>query len=111
MPARASELNQVFTNLVVNELDAIAGAGTLTLRTRRDGDAVIVDVADTGPGVPDDVAPARLRAVLHHEARRGRHGARAGHLPPHRHPARRHARALRRPGPTTFRVRLPSVRT
>ncbi len=55
VPARASELNQVFTNLVVNALDAIDRDGTLTLRTRRDGDAAIVEVVDSGPGVPEDV--------------------------------------------------------
>ena len=54
VPARAGELNQVFTNLVVNALDAIDGDGTLTLRTRRDGDAVVVEVADSGPGVPEE---------------------------------------------------------
>jgi signal transduction histidine kinase len=55
VPARASELNQVFTNLVVNALDAIDGDGTLTLRTRADGDTVLVEVIDSGAGVPDAV--------------------------------------------------------
>jgi signal transduction histidine kinase len=50
---RGSELNQVFTNLLVNALDAVAGDGQVTVRTRRDGDAAIVEVADSGPGVPE----------------------------------------------------------
>jgi signal transduction histidine kinase len=53
--ARASELNQVWTNLIVNALDALDGSGTLTVRTRGDGDAVHVEVADDGPGVPEEL--------------------------------------------------------
>jgi signal transduction histidine kinase len=47
-----SELNQVWTNLLDNAIDALGGAGTITLRTRRDGECIVVDVADTGPGIP-----------------------------------------------------------
>jgi signal transduction histidine kinase len=53
--ARTSELNQVWTNLIVNALDALDGAGTLTVRTRGDGPAVHIEVADDGPGVPEDL--------------------------------------------------------
>ncbi|MGY1710520.1 ATP-binding protein [Geodermatophilus sp. SYSU D00758] len=60
VPAFAAELNQVWTNLVVNALDAMAGddgdgTGTLTLRTGRDGDCALVEVVDTGPGVPEEL--------------------------------------------------------
>ncbi|MFW3168718.1 ATP-binding protein [Geodermatophilus sp. CPCC 206100] len=55
VPAYAGELNQVWTNLIVNALDAMAGEGTLTLRTARDGGCVLVEVADTGPGIPEDL--------------------------------------------------------
>lgn len=55
------ELNQVWTNLLDNAIDALCGAGsegdgsgTITISTRRDGDAVAIDVADDGPGIPDD---------------------------------------------------------
>ena len=47
-----SELNQVWTNLLDNAIDALGSAGTITLRTRRDGGCVVVDIADTGPGIP-----------------------------------------------------------
>ncbi|RBY87830.1 ATP-binding protein [Blastococcus sp. TF02A-30] len=57
VPAFAGELNQVWTNLIVNALDAMAGQGTLTVRTARDGDCAVVEVGDTGPGIP-----AELRA-------------------------------------------------
>jgi signal transduction histidine kinase len=54
-----SELNQVWTNLLDNAIDAIGDRGTITLRTRRDGDCVLVEVADTGPGIPPE-ARARV---------------------------------------------------
>lgn len=54
-----SELNQVWTNLIDNALDAMDCKGTLTIRTRRDGGLVIVEVGDSGPGIPQDVQ-ARL---------------------------------------------------
>jgi signal transduction histidine kinase len=57
VPAYAGELNQVWTNLIVNALDAMAGEGTLTVRTRRDGDCALVEIADTGPGIPEDLLP------------------------------------------------------
>jgi len=55
VPAYPAELNQVWTNLVHNALDAMAGGGTLTLRTAVDGDCALVEVADTGPGIPDEL--------------------------------------------------------
>jgi signal transduction histidine kinase len=55
VPSYAGELNQVWTNLVHNALDAMAGEGTLTLRTTRDGDCALVEVADTGPGIPEEL--------------------------------------------------------
>jgi signal transduction histidine kinase len=56
---RGSELNQVWTNIIHNAIDALGGEGTITLRTRFDGDCVQVDVADDGPGIPED-AQARV---------------------------------------------------
>ncbi|HYV60500.1 MAG TPA: ATP-binding protein [Acidimicrobiia bacterium] len=50
------ELNQVWTNLIHNAVDAMEGHGTLTVRTRPVGsDRLMVEVGDTGPGVPEDV--------------------------------------------------------
>ena len=56
-----SELNQVWTNLVDNAVDAMDSGGTLTLRAQRDpdGDGVRISVCDTGPGIPAEVR-ARL---------------------------------------------------
>jgi signal transduction histidine kinase len=50
--AYGSELNQVWTNLIDNALDAMAGQGELRLRTERHDDAIAVEIADTGPGIP-----------------------------------------------------------
>jgi len=50
------ELNQVWTNLIHNAVDAMQGHGTLTVRTRAvGGDRLMVEVGDTGPGVPEDI--------------------------------------------------------
>jgi signal transduction histidine kinase len=56
LPAFAAELNQVWTNLIDNAVQAMGGSGTLTVRTTRDDDCVLVGIGDTGPGVPDEIA-------------------------------------------------------
>jgi signal transduction histidine kinase len=55
--ARGSELNQVWTNLIDNAVDAMKGRGRITLITRCEADFVMVEVADNGPGIPPDVLP------------------------------------------------------
>ncbi|OZF50889.1 histidine kinase [Rhodococcus sp. 14-2470-1b] len=55
IPAYAAELNQVWTNLVDNAVQAMNGVGTLTVATRLDHDHVLVEIGDTGPGVPEDI--------------------------------------------------------
>ncbi|MEY2440905.1 MAG: hypothetical protein QOJ46_331 [bacterium] len=52
---RGSELNQVWTNLIHNAIDALGDAGTITIATRRDGQCAIVEVSDDGPGIPPEV--------------------------------------------------------
>jgi signal transduction histidine kinase len=47
----ANQLNQVFMNIINNAAQAIDGPGVITLRTRRDGDEVIIEVEDTGKGI------------------------------------------------------------
>ena len=62
--AYGSELNQVWTNLIDNAIDAIAsrspndvinGQGELTIRTKRDHDDVLVEIADNGVGIPYEI--------------------------------------------------------
>jgi signal transduction histidine kinase len=57
VPAYPAELNQVWTNIVDNAIDAMDGSGTLTVHTARDPDTdrVLVEIGDTGPGIPPEV--------------------------------------------------------
>lgn len=53
--AYGSELNQVWTNLLVNALEAMNNQGSIIIRTRYDHPWVIVEIEDTGPGIPLEV--------------------------------------------------------
>jgi signal transduction histidine kinase len=55
--AYGSELNQVWTNLIDNAIDAIAGQGELTLRAFTAERVVTVEVIDDGPGIPPEIQP------------------------------------------------------
>jgi len=55
VPIYGGELNQVWTNLIDNAVQAMDGHGTLTIRTSLDGDHVRVEIGDTGPGVPAEL--------------------------------------------------------
>jgi signal transduction histidine kinase len=55
--ARGSELNQVWTNLIDNAIDAMSGKGELIVRTSREFDLLLVEIIDNGPGIPDAVKP------------------------------------------------------
>ncbi|HTZ96894.1 MAG TPA: ATP-binding protein [Terriglobales bacterium] len=50
-----SELNQVWTNLIDNAIDAMSGKGELRVRTYRDDGCVVVEIGDNGPGIPPEV--------------------------------------------------------
>jgi signal transduction histidine kinase len=52
-----SELNQVWTNIIDNAIDAMHGTGELRIRTFRDDGCVVVEIGDNGPGIPVDVQP------------------------------------------------------
>ena len=71
--AYGAELNQVWTNLLDNAIDALGDSGTITISAHRDGDCVEVDIADDGPGVPPEAARTDLRPLLHDQG--GRPGA------------------------------------
>ena len=53
--AYASELNQVWTNIVDNAIDAMNGKGELSLRTYAEDDHVVVEIMDNGPGIPEEI--------------------------------------------------------
>ncbi len=52
-----SELNQVWTNIIDNAIDAMGGKGELRVRTYRDDNCVVVEIADNGPGIPPNIKP------------------------------------------------------
>lgn len=58
------ELNQVWTNLVDNAVDAMDGSGTLRLEVRPEGDGVVVEVGDTGPGMAPEVVARAFEAFF-----------------------------------------------
>jgi signal transduction histidine kinase len=53
--AWAGELNQVWTNLIGNAIDAMEGRGVLTVGTRRDGENALVTIGDSGPGIAPEI--------------------------------------------------------
>jgi signal transduction histidine kinase len=52
-----SELNQVWTNIIDNAIDAMGGKGQLRIRTYREDGCVVVEIGDSGPGIPSDIEP------------------------------------------------------
>ncbi|TDV47823.1 ATP-binding protein [Actinophytocola oryzae] len=108
VPAYAAELNQVWTNLIENAIDAVAGDGTITVRTARDGDSALVEVIDTGPGVPEEL---RRRVFEPFFTTKGvGQGTGLGLDVSYRVVVNRHGGDLRvvsEPGDTHFQVRLP----
>jgi signal transduction histidine kinase len=52
-----SELNQIWTNIIDNAIDAMGGKGELRVRTHREDDCVVVEIGDNGPGISPAVRP------------------------------------------------------
>jgi signal transduction histidine kinase len=55
LTVHGSELNQVWTNLLDNAIDALGEKGTIAVSTRRDGDCALVDISDDGPGIAPEI--------------------------------------------------------
>ena len=55
--AHGSELNQVWTNLISNAVDAMNEKGILRIRTSREGKCALVEMIDNGPGIPPELRP------------------------------------------------------
>ncbi len=105
LTVHGSELNQVWTNLLDNAIDALGERGTITIATRADGDCAIVEIADDGPGIPDELA-ARIFDPFFTTKDVGR-GTGLGLATARRIVVERHDGSLTlesRPGHTTFRV-------
>ncbi|BBG03515.1 MULTISPECIES: ATP-binding protein [Pseudonocardia] len=104
----AAELNQVWTNLIDNAVQAMDGNGTLTVRTGRDGERLLVEIADTGPGVPEEIRSRIFEPFFTTKA--VGEGTGLGLDISWRIVVRRHhgdLRVLSEPGNTRFQVLLP----
>jgi signal transduction histidine kinase len=107
--AYAGELNRVWTNLIDNAVDAMDGAGRLRLATRAEGDSVVVEVGDTGPGMPPEVAERAFEAF--YTTKDVGKGTGLGLDIARRIVVERHGGAISidpRPGETVLVVRLPA---
>jgi signal transduction histidine kinase len=106
--AYGSELNQVWTNLLDNAADALGGTGEITIRTRREGTWAVVEIEDTGPGIPEEIQPRIFDPFFTTKA--PGEGTGLGLSTSHAIVTRKHRGELRvvsRPGFTRFTVRLP----
>ena len=107
--AYPAELNQVWTNLIDNAIDAMDGAGTLRLTTGAEGNQVVIEVGDTGPGMPPQVA-ARAFEPFYTTKDVGK-GTGLGLDIARRIITERHGGTIiidSRPGETILRVRIPA---
>ncbi|MFI6149519.1 ATP-binding protein [Streptomyces sp. NPDC051109] len=103
-----SELNQVWTNLIDNSAEAMEGAGTLTLRVRAEGVCLVVEIADTGRGIPGESLP-RIFEPFYTTKDVGKGTGLGLHLS-YRIVTQRHRGSITarsRPGETRMVVRLP----
>ncbi|MGN9782043.1 ATP-binding protein [Nonomuraea sp. ZG12] len=108
IPAYGGELNQVWTNLMHNALDAMGEEGTLTVRTAHDEDEAIIEIGDTGPGVPEEIRDRIFEPFF--TTKTVGQGTGLGLDISYRIVAGRHGGELKvrsTPGDTWFEVRLP----
>jgi signal transduction histidine kinase len=108
LTVRGSELNQVWTNLLDNAIDALGQTGTITITTRNDQGRALVEITDDGPGIPPEVQSRVFDAFF--TTKDVGEGTGLGLATVYRIVVDRHAGGLTfesRPGRTTFRVSLP----
>jgi signal transduction histidine kinase len=106
--AQGGELNQVWTNIIHNAVDAMGDEGTLTIRTGRDGDCVFVEIGDTGPGIPPELQRRIFEPFF--TTKDVGQGTGLGLDISYRIVVRRHGGDIQlesQPGDTRFKVRLP----
>jgi signal transduction histidine kinase len=112
LTVHGSELNQVWTNLLDNAIDALGRTGTLTVTTRADGNCAVVEIGDDGAGIPED-ALERIFDPFFTTKDVGA-GTGLGLATARRIVVDRHSGSLAaesQPGRTVFRVRLPFNQT
>jgi signal transduction histidine kinase len=107
-----SELNQVWTNLLDNAIDALGETGTITITTRREDPCAVVEIADDGPGIPADVVDRIFDPFF--TTKDVGHGTGLGLDAARRIVEDRHRGSLTvtsHPGSTVFRIWLPLQET
>jgi len=106
--AYASELNQVWTNIIDNAIDAMNGKGEIRLRTFAEDDHVVVEITDDGPGIPPEIQP-RIFEPFFTTKPPGQGTGLGLHISHDIVANRHHGQILvtSRPGETRFRVILP----
>jgi signal transduction histidine kinase/HAMP domain-containing protein len=107
IPVYVDELNQVWTNLIHNAVQALGGRGDIAIETRLDGNEVEVAVEDSGSGIPPDVLPRIFEPFFTTKAKGEGTGLGLGIVKQivEKHGGR--IEVASRPGCTRFRVRLP----
>ncbi len=108
IPAYGSELNQVWTNLIDNAIDAVNGTGKICVGTSFEHDQVVVEIVDNGAGIPADVQ-SRMFEPFFTTKSVGK-GTGLGLIISNRIIGDRHGGEIEfdsKPGETRFRVRLP----
>jgi signal transduction histidine kinase len=108
VPIFGAALNQVWTNLIDNAVQAMNGHGTLTIRTSLDGDYARVEIGDTGPGIPAELRQRIFEPFF--TTKPVGQGTGLGLDISYRIVVERHGGDLRvesQPGDTRFIVRLP----
>jgi signal transduction histidine kinase len=106
--AYGGELNQVWTNLIDNAIYAVSGTGRIDIRTCRDGDFFLVEIADNGGGIPPEAQP--LIFAVPFFTTKGGSGTGLGLVISHRIVVERHHGKIdfsTGPNGTQFNVRLP----
>jgi len=107
--AYAGELNQVWTILIDNAVDAMGGVGTLRVATRAAENGIVIDIGDTGPGMPPEVAARAFEAF--YTTKGVGQGTGLGLDIARRIVVERHGGTIAidsQPGGTVLRVRLPA---
>lgn len=108
LTVRGSGLNQVWTNLLDNAIDALGERGTITITTHSHGACAVVEIADDGPGIPDDVRERIFDPFF--TTKEVGHGTGLGLATARGIVVERHDGSLSvqsQPGGTNFRVRIP----
>jgi signal transduction histidine kinase len=106
--AYGSELNQVWTNLIVNAIDAVNGTGKICIGTSLEDDQLVVEIVDNGTGIPPEVQSRMFEPFF--TTKSVGTGTGLGLVISNRIIGDRHGGEIEfesRPGETRFKVRLP----